>query len=244
MSKEAPPTSEELRTWVDLTLDQWADLPLAELHRAERHFWGRPLSTARAQRDTPYSRSKRSPKLTRPTKRDIAELEADQPAYPDGDPDPRWSDAELAAFMAHQDVQLAVQPAPEQSTRWEELSDSQLDDLSAGPPAPTKRKRSRCDGEPTDVVNLCVNTYTGKEITMAWSDRVSAEVASRRAGGRRRYHALRRDLATVRRHRVGQLVRAYGRQRGVQARIAKELKVSEATVSRDIAFLLDQARAG
>jgi DNA invertase Pin-like site-specific DNA recombinase len=78
---------------------------------------------------------------------------------------------------------------------------------------------------------------------MAWSDRVSAEVASRRAGGRRRYHALRRDLATVRRHRVGQLLRAHGRERGAQARIARELNVSEATISRDIAWLLDQARS-
>jgi hypothetical protein len=78
---------------------------------------------------------------------------------------------------------------------------------------------------------------------MAWSDPVSAEVASRRAGGRRRYHALRRDLAMVRRSEVAKLVRAYGRQRGTQARIARELNVSEATISRDIASLLDQARS-
>jgi hypothetical protein len=78
---------------------------------------------------------------------------------------------------------------------------------------------------------------------MAWSDRVSNEVASKRAGGRRRYHALRRDRATVRRSQVAQLVRAYGRQRGAQARIARELQVSEATICRDVTWLLAQTRS-
>jgi hypothetical protein len=79
---------------------------------------------------------------------------------------------------------------------------------------------------------------------MAWSDYVSDEVASRRAGGRRRYHALRRDQATMRRGQVVRLVRVYGLQRGVQARIAKELGASQATVSRDIKWLLFEQSRG
>jgi hypothetical protein len=121
-------------------LEQWAKQPIAQIQAAEQRVYGRVLSTARAQRDT--SNYKRSTKLTnRPTRRDVAELEADQPAYPAGDPDPRWSDAETTAFMAHQDDQLAAQPVPARPTRWEQLSDSQLDDLSTSqPPASTKRK--------------------------------------------------------------------------------------------------------
>jgi hypothetical protein len=69
---------------------------------------------------------------------------------------------------------------------------------------------------------------------MAWSSSVSSIEAFQRAGGRRAYNALRRDLKLFRRHDVAQLLLQYGYRRGVQARIAKALGVSEATVSRDI----------
>lgn len=62
----------------------------------------------------------------------------------------------------------------------------------------------------------------------------SAEEAYRRAGGRRRYHAQRRREAEERRARVAELVMQWGWVQGTQARIARELGVSEATISRDM----------
>ncbi len=77
---------------------------------------------------------------------------------------------------------------------------------------------------------------------MAWSDAVSAEQASRRAGGRRRYNRLRQDIAVVRRAKVARLLRTFGVERGAQAQIARQLGVSEATISRDAAHLRSQSR--
>lgn len=62
----------------------------------------------------------------------------------------------------------------------------------------------------------------------------SAEEAYRRAGGRRHYHARRRREAEERRARVAELVIQWGWVQGTQARIARELGVSEATISRDM----------
>jgi DNA-binding NarL/FixJ family response regulator len=62
----------------------------------------------------------------------------------------------------------------------------------------------------------------------------SAEEAYRRAGGRRRYHAQRKREAEERRARVAELVMQWGWVQGTQARIARELGVSEATISRDM----------
>lgn len=62
----------------------------------------------------------------------------------------------------------------------------------------------------------------------------SAQEAYRRAGGRRRYHAQRRREAEARRARVAELVMRWGWMQGTQARIARELGVSEATISRDM----------
>jgi len=69
---------------------------------------------------------------------------------------------------------------------------------------------------------------------MSWSTPTSSGEAFRRAGGRRAYNALRRDLKLFRRLDVAQLLLKYGCQWGVQARIARELGVSEAVVSRDV----------
>ncbi len=62
----------------------------------------------------------------------------------------------------------------------------------------------------------------------------SAEEAYRRAGGRRRYHTQRRREAEERRARVAELVMRWGWVQGTQVRIARELGVSEATISRDM----------
>lgn len=61
----------------------------------------------------------------------------------------------------------------------------------------------------------------------------------RRAGGRRRYNIRRQRAAFERRATVARLLVEYGRnKRGTRARIARELGVSEATISRDIAHPL------
>jgi hypothetical protein len=68
----------------------------------------------------------------------------------------------------------------------------------------------------------------------AWSQPRPFSEVCHRAGGRRRYNTLRRHLKLFRRRDVMELVLKYGHQRGVQARIATVLGVSEATISRDI----------
>lgn len=45
-----------------------------------------------------------------PTRGAMAAAAERQPAYPPGDPDTRWSDEELAAFIQHHDRQLAATP--------------------------------------------------------------------------------------------------------------------------------------
>jgi len=68
-----------------------------------------------------------------------------------------------------------------------------------------------------------------------WSQPRPFSEVCHRAGGRRAYNALRRDLAGFRRLDVARLLLKYGCcKRGVQARIARELSVSQATVSRDV----------
>lgn len=68
---------------------------------------------------------------------------------------------------------------------------------------------------------------------------LTPEQAYRRAGGRRRYNLQRQKAARARRDEVRRLLELYGEQRrGTQARIARELGVSEATVSRDVREIL------
>lgn len=69
---------------------------------------------------------------------------------------------------------------------------------------------------------------------MGWSAATDFETACRRAAGRRRYNATRRVNARLRQLEVLHLLRAYGMVHGVQARIARELGVSQATISRDM----------
>jgi hypothetical protein len=61
----------------------------------------------------------------------------------------------------------------------------------------------------------------------------------RRAGGRNRYNARRRLDTAIRRIRLLELLKLHRLTvRGTQARLARELRVSEATVSRDVKALL------
>lgn len=65
---------------------------------------------------------------------------------------------------------------------------------------------------------------------------------SRRAAGRRAYNARRWCLRERRQVLVAELLCRLGGDYGVQAKIARVLKVSEATVSRDIKALHKQWR--
>lgn len=59
----------------------------------------------------------------------------------------------------------------------------------------------------------------------------------RRAGGRRRYNFQRETAKRERRERVGELLKHCENKRGMQVKLARELGVSEATISRDCAFI-------
>jgi DNA-binding NarL/FixJ family response regulator len=67
------------------------------------------------------------------------------------------------------------------------------------------------------------------------SPTLSFDQICRRASGRRRYNFQRQLDAMDRRKEVARLLMLYGhRLRGVQFRIARELGVSESTISRDV----------
>jgi DNA-binding NarL/FixJ family response regulator len=81
------------------------------------------------------------------------------------------------------------------------------------------------------------------QASCAWSALTTAEQAHARAAGRRHYNVVRQLYATLRRAEVARLLRAYGYDWGVQARIARQLGVSQATVSRDVAAILAACQA-
>lgn len=56
----------------------------------------------------------------------------------------------------------------------------------------------------------------------------------RRAGGRRKYLALQRERAVMRRKKMVELLERTGFRHGAQAELARLLGVSEATVCRDM----------
>jgi hypothetical protein len=74
----------------------------------------------------------------------------------------------------------------------------------------------------------------------AWSQRIDADVAYRRASGRRHYNAVRRYRRAWRRAEVARLLNCKGAlfRRGLQTELARELGVSRATICRDLAYLL------
>jgi predicted transcriptional regulator len=67
---------------------------------------------------------------------------------------------------------------------------------------------------------------------------------SRRAAGRRAYNNHRQSLCEQRRVQVVDLLSRLGGRYGSQARIARMLKVSEATISRDMKVLHREWRKG
>lgn len=75
-----------------------------------------------------------------------------------------------------------------------------------------------------------------------WSAPTSWDEVCKRASGRRHYNAIRQFRAVFRRRKVARLWLAYGGEWGCQRRIAEELGVSEATISRDLDTLRKQAR--
>ena len=74
-----------------------------------------------------------------------------------------------------------------------------------------------------------------------WSEWVSDGEAAARAGGRRRYNEVRRVRAQYRRIQVAERLLSYGWTYGAQARIAEELGVSDATISRDLKAIFPRA---
>jgi hypothetical protein len=71
-----------------------------------------------------------------------------------------------------------------------------------------------------------------------WAQPTSDTAAHRRAGGRRRYNSIRAARAELRRGRVAALLAAFNFRYGAQAAIARRLRVSQSTVSRDVRAVL------
>ena len=89
---------------------------------------------------------------------------------------------------------------------------------------------------------MIVATFAAMTTPVDWSAPVTPDEMFRRAGGRARYNSLRQDLAMIRRIQVLRLIRKFGWVWGVQKRIADELHVSEATISRDVKWALCEGR--
>ena len=73
-----------------------------------------------------------------------------------------------------------------------------------------------------------------------WSESTTTEIATRRAGGRRRYNRWRQLLVTRRLGSIVQIMRRNGwtgREWGIRAKIARELRVSRVTIARDLQHL-------
>lgn len=72
-------------------------------------------------------------------------------------------------------------------------------------------------------------------MTYAWSFPTTPDEVARRAGGRRHYNAWRQFRALHRRSEVARRLTVQGAfRRGFQARLARELGVSRATICRDV----------
>lgn len=80
---------------------------------------------------------------------------------------------------------------------------------------------------------------------MVWKGYENAAITDdqmrRMVGGRKHYNALQQMRVMERRAAVAQLLRQGGLR---QAEIARRLQVSESTITRDVAFLIDRARQG
>lgn len=73
----------------------------------------------------------------------------------------------------------------------------------------------------------------------SWSQKTGFNEAHRRAGGRRRYNNVRHKQLLKRRERIAQLLFEHGGYKyGIQTKIAQQIGVSEATISRDFKAML------
>jgi hypothetical protein len=75
-------------------------------------------------------------------------------------------------------------------------------------------------------------------VQRSWSQPTTWAEVTRRAVGRTRYNKVRQLRATLRRLEVLKLLGEYGWTYGSQAAIARQLQVSKATISRDLAVIL------
>jgi hypothetical protein len=77
-------------------------------------------------------------------------------------------------------------------------------------------------------------------VTYDWTTPTTSDEAARRAGGRRRYNRWRRFMVLRRQAVVMRLLSCKGGffRRGIQAELARALRVSRATICRDIKYLL------
>jgi hypothetical protein len=71
-----------------------------------------------------------------------------------------------------------------------------------------------------------------------WAQPTSDTAAHRRAGGRRHFNSVRAAHAELRRARVAALLAALNFRYGAQAAIARRLRVSQSTISRDVRAVL------
>ncbi len=78
--------------------------------------------------------------------------------------------------------------------------------------------------------------------SLVWNDHVPWDTVCRRASGRRGYNAHRAFKAAWRRVQVSNLLVKWGLEYGIQARIARQLGLSEATISRDIEQLMAESK--
>ena len=67
-----------------------------------------------------------------------------------------------------------------------------------------------------------------------WATRIGDRAAFHRAGGRKRFNAIRLRKARKRRARVAAFIQAHGCPWGVQARLARLLGVNRSTICRDL----------
>jgi hypothetical protein len=75
----------------------------------------------------------------------------------------------------------------------------------------------------------------------SWGAATSFEQVKRRAGGRRRYNAMRQRAAALRRRQVAWYLfgkKGWFGMKGVRLILAKKLRVSITTINRDIADIL------
>jgi hypothetical protein len=77
-------------------------------------------------------------------------------------------------------------------------------------------------------------------MSASWGAATSFEQVKRRAGGRRKYNAMRQRAAALRRRRIAWFLfhKGWFGQKGVRLILARKLKVSITTINRDIADIL------